>query len=78
MLVEDIALEVYMICRNRNNSTKTCLTLICKDLIKNESEISDSILEDKIRKYRETYKELEELSKYVYEKIIQNTWKSLV
>ncbi len=76
--VEDIALEVYAICRERTNSTKECLDLIAKKVIKSDSLMDDSILEDKIQKYRRTYKGLEDLSKYVYEKVFQTDWKSLV
>jgi len=77
MLVEDVAMEVYEICRERLNSTKKCIELINKNIIKVEN-LSDPILEEKVRKYRQSYKGLEDLSKYVHDKIIQSKWKSLI
>lgn len=76
MLVEELALEIYTICRERSNSTAQCLGLISKNVINDIMAISDTVLEDKIRKYRETYKGLEDLSKYVYEQYFKSSGNS--
>lgn len=75
MLVEDIAMEVYSICRERLNNTKKCLELIAKEIILDQEAIKDTILEDKIRRYRESCRGLEDLAKYVQEKYIDARWK---
>lgn len=66
--VEDIAQEVYAICRERTNTSKECLELITRNIIGKQDLVNDEQLERLVRKYRETYKGLQELSEYVKQK----------
>ena len=64
--VEELAHDVYAICRDRKNNLKDCFLIISRDLIEDIEYQSNEQLETQVRKYRESYKKLSELTQLVF------------
>lgn len=70
---EEIAQEVYFICRKSGYTLKECLEIIAKNLLNDIAYVNDEDLEKGVRKYRESYTGLQKLVDLISNKRISAT-----
>ncbi len=66
MTIEELAHEIYDICRDSRNNFRECMSLISANLIGNNSYINNEILQRQVRTYRERRQGLSELAQLVF------------